>query len=498
MSSRMPWLWTTLGILLASGAAMAAPDPPLAFPGARGFGAHATGGRGGDVYAVTSLSDSGPGSLRHGLETSSGPRTIVFRTGGTIDLESPLVAKAAHVTIAGQTAPGGIGLRGYPSVVANTHDVVIRYVRFRTGDVNARGVPGKPGRGNADLSGDAADALSVVNSERVMIDHVSTSWSMDETLSVTRSRDVTVQHSIIAESLNDSFHPEGPHGYGSLLRTELGGYSFLANLYAHHLLRNPAVGGDEEPVPGQPRGGLDMEFVNNVVYDWGILLMHTLRSTGRLRVNYVGNVLLAGPSTFCPTCAFAYIDASPEDKVSLFHEGNWIDSDRNGIFEPAPASDANFGGAPFERVDEPFDFASEPGRVLEGHEAFRRVLREAGASRARDAVDLRLVRQVLEQTGSIIDSQDDVGGWPADLAPGPAPPDGDGDGMPDPWECENGLDPTDADDGNRFDRSRRYTNLEVYLHSAAGGQTHLAELDPRPGRTRLPVSRPCRSEAGGP
>jgi hypothetical protein len=223
-----------------------------------------------------------------------------------------------------------------------------------------------------------------------------------------------------------------------------------------------------------------MEFVNNVVYDWGILSMHTLRSTGRLRVNYVGNVLLAGPSTFCPTCAFAYIDASPEDEVSLFHEGNWIDSDRNGIFEPAPASDANFGGAPFERADEPFVFASEPGRVLEGHEAFRRVLREAGASRARDAVDLRLVRQVLEQTGSIIDSQDDVGGWPADLAPGP------------------GLDPTDADDGNRLDRSRRYTNLEVYLHSAAGGETDLAELDPRPGRTRLPVSRPCRSEAGGP
>ena len=156
------------------------------------------GGRGGDVYIVTSLADGGEGSLRHGLDTAAGPRTIVFDVAGDIHLERPLRFSASHLTLAGQTSPGGVTLRGYPVEIVNSAHVVVRYLRFRPGDENAAGVPGKPGRGNADLVGDAADALTVIGSEYVVIDHVSASWSMDETLSVTKSANVTVQYSISA------------------------------------------------------------------------------------------------------------------------------------------------------------------------------------------------------------------------------------------------------------------------------------------------------------
>ncbi|MCI0856672.1 MAG: hypothetical protein J4N98_08275, partial [Chloroflexi bacterium] len=146
-----------------------------AFPGALGFGALATGGRGGDVYHVTHFGDSGAGSLRDAIQSASGPRTVVFEVGGTIELSRPLVINRSSLTIAGQTAPGGIGTRGYPVNVSGVSDVVIRYMRFRTGDVNAEAVGDKPARGNGDLVGDAADALSIGGSQRVIIDHVSAS-----------------------------------------------------------------------------------------------------------------------------------------------------------------------------------------------------------------------------------------------------------------------------------------------------------------------------------
>ncbi|NIR61542.1 MAG: hypothetical protein GWO02_19645, partial [Gammaproteobacteria bacterium] len=145
-------------------AAHAAPEakgsaPPLtAFPGAVGFGAEAVGGRGGDVYHVTTLADAGPGSLREAIASADGPRTVVFEVGGTIDLASPLTVRTSRLTLAGQTAPGGIGLRGYPLQIVDATDVIVRYLRVRTSDIHARGLPGKPGNGNGDLPGDAGDA----------------------------------------------------------------------------------------------------------------------------------------------------------------------------------------------------------------------------------------------------------------------------------------------------------------------------------------------------
>jgi len=453
-------------------------EPLPAFPGAQGFGASATGGRGGDVYHVTHLADAGIGSLRHAIASATGPRTIVFEVGGTVDLGSPLVIGAPNLTIAGQTAPGGIGTRGYPVIVSGASDVVIRFMRFRTGDINAQGAGGKPGRGNGDLSGDAADALSVGNSQRVIIDHVSTSWSMDETLSVTRSADVTVQHSIVSEALHDSYHPEGPHGYGSLLRGQgTGGYTFLGNLYAHHYLRSPAVGGEQDPPPGQQRGGLDIDFANNVVYDWGIFASHTVEGLGELRLSYVSNLVVAGPSAaVCASCAFVVVNPPlPEDDLSIFQSGNLLDSARDGVLAPEPMPADAFIGE-LTLVTEPFAFDRPALQLLSAGAAYLRALRQVGASRPRDAVDDRIIQQLLAQTGSVIDSQDDVGGWPADPAPEPPPQDDDRDGMADAWEIQHGLSPDDAADRNGYDLSSAYTNLEVYLQELAETESEPAAL----------------------
>jgi hypothetical protein len=216
---------------VALGLWLAVPDAtgaaPSAFPGAVGQGAAATGGRGGDVYVVTNLKDYDPdkgeekipGSFRHALRSAEGPRTIVFNVSGPIALHAPLEIRKTDLTIAGQTSPGGITVWGYPTEIGGAKNVIIRYLRCRTGDFHARGskVPG----GNGDMDPSSANAVHVGRCERVILDHVSASWGIDETLSVTMCRDVTIQNCIIAESFNQSLHPKGNHGYGSLVRGDL-------------------------------------------------------------------------------------------------------------------------------------------------------------------------------------------------------------------------------------------------------------------------------------
>lgn len=454
-------------VLLGASAPLRVATAVSAFPGAVGFGSTATGGRGGDVYHVTQLGDAGPGSLRDAIATASGPRTIVFEVSGVIELASPLSVSTSGLTIAGQTSPGGIGTRGYPVQVSGVQDVVIRYMRFRTGDLNAAAIGEKPSRGNGDLVGDAGDSLTISNAERVVVDHVSTSWGMDETLSVTLSSDVTVQHSIISESLHDSYHTEGAHGYGSLVRgIGLGGYSFVGNLYAHHVLRSPAVGGEQAPPPGEPRGGLDFDFVNNVVYDWSLLASHTLLGQGTLRLAFWNNVFIAGPSTLiCPSCIFFAIDTAPEDDLRIYQSGNVFDDDQDGNFEHAPATIANFGGGPYTEHTWPFLFDRPFFETLSADAAYQKVLAEVGASRARDDIDVRIIQQLTTQTGSLIDSQDEVGGWPAPPPAPDAPTDLDRDGMADAWELGKNLDPNDPADRNALDLHPEYTNLEYYLAS---------------------------------
>jgi hypothetical protein len=415
----------------------------LSFPGAEGFGRFAVGGRGGRVVKVTNLADSGPGSLRQAV-VGQGPRTVVFEVSGIIDLERDLDIHRGQITIAGQTAPGdGITLRGY-GLNVHADDVIVRYLRVRPGDD----------------AGVENDAVSIKAGNNIIIDHCSTSWANDETVSISPSKvsakrtidNVTVQWSIIAESLNKSVHSKGEHGYGSLLRGSDGArYSLHHNLWAHHRARMPRPGNyianEIDPV------GPIIDVRNNVFYNWGGSYSGYNADTASVsRYNFVDNYYVAGPNS---RKAMAFEESSPY--ASLYFFGNWMN------------------GKP---VDEPQDVVSLPkGQALassphayhastseDAASSYRAVLAGAGASLVRDAVDARIVADVEAGTGRIIDAVNEVGGWTvhASLA---APPDSDGDGMPDAWENSAGLDPNDKSDGSADSDGDGYTNLEDYLNS---------------------------------
>lgn len=415
----------------------------LAFPGAQGPGRFSQGGRGGRVLRVTTLRDAGPGSLRAAVE-AEGPRTVVFDVGGVIALESPLIIRNPRITVAGQTAPGGgVTLRDQPLII-RADDVVIRDVRSRLGDE----------------SGVEADAVSIERGRRIILDHVSASWSVDETLSV-GSRydppergiyDVTVQNSIIAESLNDSGHAKGEHGYGTLARGGHGArIAFIGNLWAGHRARMPRPGNYNPPAV-DPLGPF-FEFRQNVFYDWGGRHAGYNADTGSVSTYaFIGNAYLPGPDS---EGRWAFEDSNPLARA--WFEGNAM----AGVQPKDPWSLVRFDGGPGERLPARPDWAvpADADPVL----TTERVLTSAGA-RPRDPVDARVVQGVRDGTGRIIDSQSQVGGWPA-LEPGAPWVDGDGDGMPDDWERRRGHDPGDPSDGPVDADGDGFTNLEDWLNS---------------------------------
>jgi len=476
-----------------------------AFPGAVGQGAAASGGRGGDVYHVVNLLDYSrdkgepkiQGSLRHAIESAAGPRTIVFDVGGAIKLHSRLEIHKSNLTIAGQTAPSGITVWGYPVDVSKASDVVVRYLRVRTGDFNAKAPAGSAaaaagGNGAKDLDASSANGLDIGRSNRVIVDHVSAAWGMDETLSVTLSRNVTVQHSIIAESLNKSFHPKGPHGYGTLIRGELteddqksgaGGYTFFGNLWAQHRARNPSIGGQQRLEAGQAesdRHRTDVNLVNNVVYGWGDQPTHR-SEFGEVRINLVGNYYVNGPAR---KSDHIFNEANPA-LTQMYHRDNMHDADQDSDHDGVPvgrAGDIRRTFRQFDRHDllvgathgKPFNFFdSVAEHALPAEEAYARVVRSVGASLSRDAIDARIIVSLVQRSAVPIDSQDmyrDSQGVLAGIDDLPTEKrlkgfDSDNDGMPNAFETKHGLDPDDPADGNGTTLSDvGYTNLEMYLH----------------------------------
>lgn len=424
----------------------AAREPTLAFPGAEGAGRHALGGRGGAVLRVTSLDDSGPGTLRAAVETA-GARTIVFDIGGTIRLASPLTIRNGRVTVAGQTAPGGgITLRDQPLIVA-ADDVVVRHIRSRLGDE----------------SGVEADAISIERGRRIILDHVSASWSVDETLSV-GSRydppgrgvyDVTVQWSVISESLNASGHAKGDHGYGSLVRGGHGAQmTFHHNLWASHRARMPRPGNYNPPAkdPLGPR----FEFRSNVFYNWGGSHAGYNADTESLSVYaFVGNAYVPGPDS---EGRLAFEESNPLARA--WFEANAMD----GAVPADPWSLVRGGETEGYRLGERPTWAA-PASASAG-ETLDAVLEGAGAGPVRDATDSRVVAGVRDRSGRIIDSQRQVGGWP-ELDPGTPWRDDDGDGLPDDWEAARGLDPGDPADGGLDPDGDGFTNLEDWLTALA-------------------------------
>jgi len=411
--------------------------PLRAFPGAEGYGSQTIGGRGGEVIQVTNLNDSGPGSLRAACE-ASGPRTVVFRVGGNIELNSEITISNPYLTIAGQTAPGdGICVKDSILNVWESRQVIIRYLRLR---------PGRQPTG-------ALDAFTAWRSSEIIIDHCSTSWGNDETLTVTANGfqldKVTVQWCIISEGLNWY-----DHSYGSGIDARDGGVSFHHNVFAHNAGRNPRVG-------GYSGSFIDMDFRNNVIYNYIAWAGHTGGSSeGTMNINYVGNYIKPGPSTRTDYYEIAFL-ASGDSRV--YSEGNYIVGCATCTDESIIAIDGNDPGQLFPSP--PFAVPYFAAITTEDVQtAYTNVLADVGASLPiRDAVDTRIVNDIENGTGGIINGEDEVGGWPI-LNNGTPYPDNDKDGMDDDWEVEHGLDPSNPDDHSADRNGDGYTNLEEFLN----------------------------------
>lgn len=464
----------------------------LAFPGAEGGGAHSFGGRGGRVLVVTSLADRGPGTLRWACE-EGGARIVVFNVAGIIRLKSPLIIRAPYITIAGQSAPGdGVCVAG-ETIWINTHDVVIRYMRFRRGETYV---------------GRRDDAIGGNPVGNIMVDHVSASWGLDENMSMYRHMyndstgkaevkkgtvNITIQNSIFSEAL-DTWN----HAFGSTLGGE--NCSFMRNLWADNAARNPSIGWN----------GI-FNFANNVMFNW----VHRSTDGGDYTAlyNIINNYYKPGPLTNTKQ-PISYRILKPESGRSKLPyvvfgrahlEGNVIEGNarvtkdnwdggvqlENKKGDPMTFEEAKPYFAAM-RASAPFPHA--PMTIVSAIQARDFVLANVGATLPRrDAVDTRVIKQV--KTGKIeylkdvelpatqfkhrrlpIDSYKQgiitdikqVGGYPE--YKGTPYVDTDHDGIPDAWEIKNGLNPKDATDSGKIAKNG-YANIENYLNSLVNVNT---------------------------
>lgn len=464
-----------------------------AFPGAEGGGAYSFGGRGGKVIVVTSLADSGPGTLREACE-QGGARIVVFNVAGIIRLKTPLIIRAPYITIAGQSAPGdGVCVAG-ESVWINTHDVIIRFMRFRRGET---------------WVGRRDDAIGGNPIGNIMVDHVSASWGLDENMSMYRHMyndstgkameeklgtvNITIQNSIFSEAL-DTWN----HAFGSTLGGE--NCTFMRNLWADNAGRNPSIGWN----------GV-FNFANNVVFNW----VHRSTDGGDYKAMYniINNYYKPGPLT-PKDSPVGYRIIKPESGRSklpyvvfgrLHVAGNIVEGNER------VTKDNWDGGVQIEgkdgnemsletaktyfakmKYDKPLPMAKIS--ILPTKEAYNYVLDNVGATLPkRDPVDTRVIEQV--RTGKInylkdvklpetqfehrrlpIDSYkqgiitdiSQVGGYPE--YKGTPYKDSDKDGMPDEWEKKNGLNPNDPSDASKY-ADNGYTNIENYLNSLVDVKT---------------------------
>ena len=428
-----------------------------------GGGSTVTGG-GGTIYRVSRLDDAKDpntglpqaGTLRYAVN-QTGVRRVIFTTSGTIHLNSELRIKNGSITIDGQSAPGdGICIADYPLVI-NADNVIVRFIRVRLGDV----------------SNTESDAVSVNNSTGVVLDHLSCSWSVDECVSCYGNTNFTMQYCLVSESLKESIHGKGSHGYGGIWGGK--NASFHHNLLAHHDSRNPRF--DHDYVDANHNGPID--FVNNVVYNWKGNSAYggegSSQGSGGRHINFVNNYYKPGPSTNagvktrllnpttrCSNCTDACGGSVQPGKFYL--TGNCmvgsteVTSDNwQGVF-PDESSKKSQCKADIRWTDGMTALSNEQT----AEEAYETVLAKAGCSLHRDAVDTRVINDVKNGTGSLINTQTQVGGWPT-LNAETAPADTDYDGIPDAWETEFGLNPNDALDARKISLVTGFTNIEVYM-----------------------------------
>ena len=438
-------------ILTLCAAVVSTAESVPAFPGAEGAGAISKGGRGGDVYHVTNLDDAGQGSLRNGIVSATGARTIVFDVSGTIHLKKPLLIEKSQLTLAGQTAPGdGITLEGQTFEIKKASDVVVRYLRIRLGDRNK------------EIGG--ADGITINYCERVILDHLSASWAIDGIQDERGCKNYTMQWCILSEALNQSIHEKGAHAMCASFRQPLGNLSVHHNLFATSRDRHPTLGGST----AAPQWIID--FRNNVVYNWS--------GTANVcdnQVNIINNYFRPGPETNVsalpiamkselPLSAHGYMNGNIFEGRNDLTTNNYSAVDFKRWLHAPDTKYKYDGTVDTWKVSQPFAVNEEVPRTQSAQKAYKLVLAHAGASLKRDAVDIRVVRDIKKRSGKLLNSQDEVGGWP-ELKSGKAPVDSDGDGMPDTWERKHHLNPNDPADGRQDVNGDGYTNLEDYLNA---------------------------------
>ena len=458
----------------------------LAFPGADGGASNITGAAestSSTVYVVSNLDDNGPGSFRDAVSQDN--RTIVFSVAGVINLSNVLKISGKNLTIAGQTAPGGgITIAGWPVTITGSN-IIMRFLRFRMGDQNSEKMT------DSQISG--ADALNGENCSNILIDHCSISWSIDECASFYGMKNFTMQYCVISESLRNSIHDKGRHGYGGIWGGE--NASFHHNLLAHHDSRNPRFDHDYVNTLKGP-----VHYVNNVVYNWGGNSAYGGESAQNSTPKYINMVnnyykpgpasshttRLLNPTTNCSNCNSVspytavpgkfYITGNYMYGSSAVTSDNWAGVEPDDASRKSECKANSYAGTAHTYVESAAD-------------AFESVLKYAGASKSRDAIDVRIMGAAGPNgtggevrngtatctgsngsTGGLIDTQTDAGGYP-DLDKGTAYKDLDKDGMDDDWEeaklKELGVTGKTRSDfrPNAYNLSRRYTNLEVFCNS---------------------------------
>ena len=420
-----------LGVLASAGFSAEppppAPPPLLAFPSAEGFGARATGGRGGEVYHVTNLHDAGPGSFRDAV--SQGPRIVVFDVGGVVRLLSNVTA-SSDLTLAGQTAPGdGIAIYGHSVSFSGDHNVIVRFLRFR------QGVGGDPAR----------SSLILADSSNMIFDHVSIEWGRWDSLSVTQgSHMITFQYCLIGESLE-------PGRFGARIGSATD-ITLSHNLWIDNQSHNPRA-----------RGAI--QYINNVVYNWGVAGLVGGHTSSDHQLDVIGNYFIKGPSSSDRFVGqFTATD-------HVYQTGNYVDLVREGQLNGrliVAADFADAGGAP-TFVAQPLLHPPVPVAVDTAEEAYRKIVARAGCSLHRDSVDTRLIADLtsLALKGRIIRDEATVHGIGA-VKGGPAPVSTVSDGLTDEWKVSHGLDLKDPKIARGDYNLDGYNNLEDYLNELAG------------------------------
>jgi len=375
-------------------------------PGIMGFGVHTTAGSGpnrigGAIIHVTNLKSSGKGSLREAID-AEGPRVVVFDVSGYIDitLEGEIRVKNPYLTIAGQTAPSpGISLKGN-GLSIRTHDVLVQHIRIRVGD-DLAGERGSQ-RDGLEIVDHPAESGATYN---VVVDHVSVSWGLDENMSVIQgAKNITITNSINSEALDSPLHPKKGHSYGLLYGGPVRNISTIGNLFTHNNGRNPRGGGGQSTV-----------FINNVVYNWGEQSSsYGGANLGPILASIIGNVFIRGRDT---TRSWSFHLHDPTSAKSKFYLADNLTADT-----PSPKTDDPWLNmhrskkAPTEiqvKVKAPPIPLPDPLTIESSTTVETSVLAHAGARPTdRDAVDKKIIADVMNGTGNIIVSQDNVGGWP--------------------------------------------------------------------------------------